>query len=186
MSARRKSTVPRPSIAEAAHYLRHLADIAELPAWRPPAQTDDERKLMQLRLRTVADCIEGSCDWRKGSALPMEKQDLLRAVTRWTPKAGVTLSAHLTDVAQVIANQWRWYGVREGQVADHVTPHRGNAELFAGPLQTLCRHCHAKRKQQLDPLHPWHRKKRPVPSGGINEKDPAEPDETLRNLAHPS
>jgi len=75
--------------------------------------------------------------------------------------------------------------VRVAEVADHITPHRGDPEAFAGPLQSLCRACHSKRKQQLeltghfdatardgrplDPLHPWHRKKRPVPSGGANE-----------------
>jgi hypothetical protein len=78
---------PRPSKAEAAHYLRHLAEIAELPDWRPAAQTDNERKLMQLRLRMIADCIDPdrACKWRKGSALAMDKQDLLRAVAQWAP-----------------------------------------------------------------------------------------------------
>lgn len=56
-------------------------------------------------------------------------------------------------------------------VADHVTPHRGDPVLFAGPLQSLCKHCHDSKKQQLertghvrgcdargvplDPSHPW-------------------------------
>lgn len=56
-------------------------------------------------------------------------------------------------------------------VADHITPHRGDPVLFAGPLQSLCATCHNSRKQQLertgamrgcdadgmplDPNHPW-------------------------------
>jgi 5-methylcytosine-specific restriction enzyme A len=56
-------------------------------------------------------------------------------------------------------------------VADHVTPHRGDSVLFAGPLQSLCDSCHSSRKQALehggflkgcdldgipvDPNHPW-------------------------------
>lgn len=56
-------------------------------------------------------------------------------------------------------------------VADHVEPHHGNLVLFAGPLQSLCAHCHNSRKARqergghmlgcdadgvpLDPAHPW-------------------------------
>lgn len=32
-------------------------------------------------------------------------------------------------------------------VADHITPHRGSVELFAGPLQSLCASCHSSTKQ---------------------------------------
>lgn len=43
------------------------------------------------------------------------------------------------------------YCAQEGRVtpatvADHVTPHRGDAALFAGPLQSLCEACHGGRK----------------------------------------
>jgi len=58
-------------------------------------------------------------------------------------------------------------------VADHITPHRGDRVLFAGPLQSLCASCHSSSKQELeatgrirgcdlngdplDPNHPWNR-----------------------------
>lgn len=36
-------------------------------------------------------------------------------------------------------------------VADHVTPHRGDAELFwSGELQSLCGDCHSQAKQQIE------------------------------------
>lgn len=60
-------------------------------------------------------------------------------------------------------------------VADHLTPHRGDPVLFAGPLQSLCAPCHSSIKQQqeksgsfsgcdvqgrpLDPSHWWNRAK---------------------------
>lgn len=65
--------------------------------------------------------------------------------------------------------------VTAATVADHIQPHRGDAVLFAGPLQSLCKHCHDSRKQELeitgrdwvsgadlqgyplDPNHPWNR-----------------------------
>lgn len=66
-------------------------------------------------------------------------------------------------------------------VADHITPHRGDPMLFAGPLQSLCAHHHNSWKQQiekfgrvrgcditgmpLDPMHPWNREAR-HPAGG--------------------
>lgn len=57
-------------------------------------------------------------------------------------------------------------------VADHITPHRDDPVLFAGPLQSLCAHCHNSWKQAqergaqfmkgcdmtgrpLDLNHPW-------------------------------
>lgn len=56
-------------------------------------------------------------------------------------------------------------------VADHITPHKGDSVLFAGPLQSLCAPCHNGMKQELertghlrgcdlhgmplDPRHPW-------------------------------
>jgi 5-methylcytosine-specific restriction protein A len=33
-------------------------------------------------------------------------------------------------------------------VADHITPHRGDAALFCGPLQSLCASCHSSTKQR--------------------------------------
>ena len=69
--------------------------------------------------------------------------------------------------------------VTPATVADHIEPHRGDLELFAGPLQSLCAPCHSSVKQAqesgghirgcdvngypLDPLHPWNR-----PSGGAS------------------
>jgi 5-methylcytosine-specific restriction protein A len=31
--------------------------------------------------------------------------------------------------------------------ADHITPHRGDPKLWLGPLQSLCKKCHASHKQ---------------------------------------
>lgn len=36
-------------------------------------------------------------------------------------------------------------------VADHITPHHGDPQLFYfGELQSLCAHCHSSRKKQLE------------------------------------
>lgn len=65
--------------------------------------------------------------------------------------------------------------ITAASVADHVVPHRGNAEAFwHGELQSLCVDCHNGWKQRLehggsingndasgqpiDPNHPWNRK----------------------------
>lgn len=62
--------------------------------------------------------------------------------------------------------------VTAATVADHVTPHRGNRDLFwHGELQSLCGPCHSGDKQReehagyrsdvdangypVDPRHPW-------------------------------
>lgn len=37
--------------------------------------------------------------------------------------------------------------VTAATVADHVAPHRGEVELFAGDLQPLCTPCHSRVKQ---------------------------------------
>jgi 5-methylcytosine-specific restriction enzyme A len=36
--------------------------------------------------------------------------------------------------------------VTPATVADHITPHRGDPALFAGPLQSLCATCHGSIK----------------------------------------
>lgn len=41
--------------------------------------------------------------------------------------------------------------ITEATIADHVTPHRGDAELFwNGALQSLCVHCHNQAKQMVE------------------------------------
>jgi 5-methylcytosine-specific restriction enzyme A len=41
--------------------------------------------------------------------------------------------------------------VMAAEVADHIEPHHGNAQLFwYGPLQSLCTHHHNASKQQLE------------------------------------
>jgi 5-methylcytosine-specific restriction endonuclease McrA len=41
--------------------------------------------------------------------------------------------------------------VTAATVADHVTPHRGDYDLFwYGPLQSLCKHHHNKVKQSIE------------------------------------
>jgi 5-methylcytosine-specific restriction endonuclease McrA len=61
------------------------------------------------------------------------------------------------------------------EIADHITPHRGNWTLFwTGPLQSLCKQCHDREKRYtqghgyrrdigldgwpVDPNHPANRK----------------------------
>jgi 5-methylcytosine-specific restriction enzyme A len=41
--------------------------------------------------------------------------------------------------------------VEPATVADHITPHRGNEmAFFTGALQSLCKQCHDRGKQQLE------------------------------------
>ncbi|WP_312009777.1 HNH endonuclease [Bradyrhizobium australafricanum] len=42
--------------------------------------------------------------------------------------------------------------VEPAKVADHIKPHRGNAELFFDPnnLQSLCAACHDSTKQRIE------------------------------------
>lgn len=40
--------------------------------------------------------------------------------------------------------------VTPATVADHITPHRGDLDLFHGPLQSLCAPCHDGPKQADD------------------------------------
>jgi 5-methylcytosine-specific restriction protein A len=45
------------------------------------------------------------------------------------------------------------YGLHKGwptpaKVADHITPHGGNRELFDGPLQSLCLVCHQRKTRE--------------------------------------
>lgn len=66
--------------------------------------------------------------------------------------------------------------VTAATIADHITPHRGDPELFEGPLQSLCAPCHSSIKQAqekgggrfrgcdehgrpLDPAHWWNKAK---------------------------
>ncbi len=77
--------------------------------------------------------------------------------------------------------------VTQANTVDHVTPHRGDPVLFAGPLQSLCPACHSRDKQQLersgfvrgcdrdgvplDPSHPWRQeleRERADPGGGVH------------------
>jgi 5-methylcytosine-specific restriction protein A len=52
---------------------------------------------------------------------------------------------------QLIKEPWCAYCRRLAQLADHITPHRGNADLFwDGPLQSLCWSCHSSRKQAAE------------------------------------
>ena len=74
----------------------------------------------------------------------------------------------------------------EATVADHITPHRGDLNLFydAGNLQSLCKRCHDAHKQAqehnadglvrgaghdgrpVDLAHPWHRPVAATAGGG--------------------
>lgn len=88
--------------------------------------------------------------------------------------------------------------VRAATVADHITPHRGDPKLFAGPLQSLCKPCHDSYKQELettghvrgcdlngypiDPNHPWNVEARAKGTGGPVRKERALAVDRARNL----
>jgi 5-methylcytosine-specific restriction enzyme A len=40
--------------------------------------------------------------------------------------------------------------VEPATVADHITPHRGDPDLFNGPLQSLCASCHSSDKAKQE------------------------------------
>lgn len=60
--------------------------------------------------------------------------------------------------AQLSRDPWCKMCAAEGHrvravVADHITPHRGNAALFwGGPFQSLCSHHHNAAKQRVEKL----------------------------------
>jgi 5-methylcytosine-specific restriction enzyme A len=70
--------------------------------------------------------------------------------------------------------------VTPATVADHITPHHGDHQLFYfGELQSLCQHCHSSRKKQLEtygyqrdvgadgwPIDPNHPANKPSPQRG--------------------
>lgn len=73
--------------------------------------------------------------------------------------------------------------VTEATIADHVTPHRGDYDLFwHGELQSLCKPCHDGPKKHLevsghlrgcdvngrplDPTHHWTHQNGAAPPGG--------------------
>ena len=76
-------------------------------------------------------------------------------------------------------------------VADHITPHRGDARLFYGPLQSLCKRHHDSHKRQSevrgfgshvgsdgfpsDPAHPWYtgRREKEVGKQSGGQRKPA-------------
>jgi 5-methylcytosine-specific restriction endonuclease McrA len=86
---------------------------------------------------------------------------------RWRKRRAFQLAEHpLCRLCMEVRGK-----VTAAAIADHVTPHRGDAELFDGPLQSLCKPCHDSWKQQMeksgrvkgcdmrgipiDPDHPW-------------------------------
>lgn len=93
---------------------------------------------------------------------------------RWRQRRADQLRAHpLCRLCLEIRGE-----ARPATVADHITPHRGDPVLFAGPLQSLCAPCHNGVKQSLesggdgfirgsdargnplDPRHPWNKVQR--------------------------
>lgn len=105
-----KAAAFAPSMAEAAQFLRELGKM--LPLYHEWPEGKRARKDEQLRqgLGLIADCIEKKTRWRKGSALTMSQQDLIRAIAKWAPKPGMSLTVHLDDLATDIAHQWGWRG----------------------------------------------------------------------------
>ena len=86
---------------------------------------------------------------------------------RWRKRRAFQLMEH--PLCRLCMEVW---GRRSAAtIADHIVPHRGDPELFDGPLQSLCKSCHDSLKQQveksgrikgcdmrgipLDRNHPW-------------------------------
>ncbi len=68
-------------------------------------------------------------------------------------KRGYDYAWQKRRAAQLAAEPLCAYCRAEGRttaatVADHITPHRGDPQLFRGPLQSLCATCHSGRKQR--------------------------------------
>lgn len=61
----------------------------------------------------------------------------------WRKRRADQLRAHPLCAYCLVQGQ-----ARIATVADHITPHRGDAVLFAGPLMSLCKTCHDGRKAQ--------------------------------------
>jgi 5-methylcytosine-specific restriction endonuclease McrA len=103
-------------------------------------------------------------------------------VTSWAKEGGNWYStarwkkkrAHQLAISPLCCMCQQMGRLTAATVADHVVPHKGNADLFwDGELQSLCRHCHdgAKRHLEatgklrgsavdgtpLDPNHHWNR-----------------------------
>jgi 5-methylcytosine-specific restriction enzyme A len=67
---------------------------------------------------------------------------------RWKHRRKQQLQAHPLCVLCLQGGR-----ITAATVADHVIPHRGNAELFYhGDLQSLCDHCHNKTKKDLETI----------------------------------
>lgn len=64
---------------------------------------------------------------------------------RWAAIREAQLSAHPLCVMCMENDET----ITSANVCDHITPHRGNEDLFwSGPFQSLCEACHNGRKQR--------------------------------------
>jgi 5-methylcytosine-specific restriction enzyme A len=100
---------------------------------KPKLQTLKSR-LQELRPKLP---VLGSTSWRSG---------LTSSSAR-----GYDYSWQKRRAAQLKREPLCAYCLRAGKtvtatVADHITPHRGDPELFKGPLQSLCATCHSSAK----------------------------------------
>jgi hypothetical protein len=97
-------------------------------------------------------------------------QDLINkwyGSARWTRRRKLQMTLH--PLCELCAQRGE---VVPAEVADHVTPHKGDEQaFFGGPLQSVCSACHdtIKRQQEhrgyhtaigidgnpIDPHHPW-------------------------------
>lgn len=98
-----------------------------------------------------------------------------QAYRRWYSTARWRAIARTQLLTQPLCSMCAEVGdITPATVCDHITPHRGDADLFwSGPFQSLCKPCHDGAKQSeertgrvkgcdacgrpLDARHPWNR-----------------------------
>ena len=105
----------------------------------PPAQRRQPLKTLPPRVaplgQRLASMVPGS--WRTSDMTAAERG----YDHAWRKRRAL----HLREHPLCCYCQRQGY-VTPATVADHITPHRGNAALFDGPLQSVCAPCHSSVK----------------------------------------
>jgi len=92
-----------------------------------------------------------------GSRLPTMQPGSWRTPGMGSAERGYTYRWQKRREAQLSEHPLCAYCDRKGivtpaTIADHITPHRGNAALFDGPLQSLCTTCHSSDKAREETM----------------------------------
>lgn len=102
------------------------------------------------RLKELAPRVGGLRD-RAASASGSQPRNRVDVWRRWYKTAAwQRLRWEVIEAAGFACARCGWVGRSPDLVADHVRPHRGDADLFwdRANLQCLCVHCHAGDKQR--------------------------------------